>query len=76
VEVDNNKNRDIGVGTIRSGRAAYTALAILEGRLEAGRNYPAGLEHEQTSFACLASLLFQRACAIMATGIVRHMLLI
>lgn len=30
---NNNKNRDIGVGIIRSGRAAYTALAVyLEGR--------------------------------------------
>jgi hypothetical protein len=27
---NNNKSRDLGVGIIRSGRAAYTALAILE----------------------------------------------
>ena len=34
VKVNSNvKNRDIGVGIIRSGRAAYTALAVyLEGR--------------------------------------------
>lgn len=38
VEVDNNKNRDARVGTIRSGRAAYTALAILE----EGRKEPSG----------------------------------